>query len=1614
MIIPILKLRLAYIKRKPISNCFIIFLPVILALLLSILSNQIISSTGGKSKLKPTNFDYNDTDFNLIDLSTNLTNIGKAMAIISDNETISSKIYDIYNKYSKGRSIIEKFSNDSQFYDYINSKDYENTSYIFDSYFEVINNGSERKYKFKNSDFSFDSVLSLENKLTFPEGTISNIFNPHFLLASLLEQSLGNIPSQKLIVSQQFLKRRPQYNIYSGNISMFISLLLTLCYCVFLFSFCDWMLEEKEQKLNYFLYRQGMTKLNYYLSWFIFFLIFSLISSLLTSIIISKMILYNGIYLYTFISNIFFVLNIFAISFFICSFIKKVETGQKLIKFIFIGSSIMGLVLLGTGISKIIRIIFSILPNINYMISLNILLLLDNFNNVDWTLLSTPHNQISLFDSFIISIFSFIFYIIIGILIICYNEGDLKLFNFLKENEEINNDNITIDLEDKSTYFEIHHENLSEKNQKLLSEKNCLSIKNIYKIYGDLKAVNNFNGDIFPDEIFCLLGHNGAGKTTLIKMISGLEEIDNGEIYLDGISLSNNKNYLYENIGLCTQEDLFFGNLTVEEHLEYMSEIKGKKANKEEIYKLIKDIKLEEKKNEFAKNLSGGQKRKLCIALALIGNSKLILLDEPTSGMDVIAKKELWQFLEGYKKDKIIILTTHSLDEAEYLGDRIGIMNEGRFICSGSSSYLKNNYPCGFNINILIDSKISNSNSRKELFNQLKEIDNSAEIKIESKGVFSINFSVFDNKVNELFNLIELNKEKCGIENYTIGTTSLEDVFIKLNNKKDIKDNENQINEEIEVKENIIENKERANFFQQIKTNIIKNLITLSRGKFKLIIEIITSSTLVFLYLTIYQFIQQVDTTKEQNLNSLLIKNTIYYSTINFDFNMINNSYFVKDLMKNKINFEYIEFNKSLSTLSNSEINNLFYDKMKYHYEKLFIIFEKNLTGINVKIFTQAGQNEYYIAATNLILSSFYEKETGIKISAFNEISTLSSGIKQTIEQIALDFTMAIISIIMIWYSFISFINNMLDNPINDKINNIKHLLYLSGENMIAYWIGFIIVDLIKFLIYLIFLLIILIWFDKIYLYSIVFEIPFFIALLLFTYCFSYIFDNQSSAHSFYNLIILFGTFFLIGLSAYIYKGDFLTSLSGNTFSFNFIHDLLPSSTFFIALFNMSFQGFFTQNLKWENYKSILKNNCFVFIIQIIIYSILLFLFEIRIIQKITNIILFHISFKKEDEINLNDSNQEILIDSNSSKKYIEGEKEKVLFEKNLTTKIVNVSKTFFYCCKKNNRVVRNLYLGLESNEKFGLLGFNGSGKSTTFKCITNQIFFDMGTISLFNLDNQKDFEIIRKNIGYCPQENPLFDYLNVYQIINYFRELKGVSESNESIIERFGLKNYKKTLCKNLSGGNKRKLTFAIAIMGKPKIILLDEPSSYVDPESRRGMWKNINKLNQEGNEYNMILTTHSMEEAEVLCDTVSWFKQGNFMCVGNPEKLKIKFSIGYLLHIKFISDNEINDNVDLNVLKEKIIINNSIIEKINSIQNNNSYLGKLNKVIDIIKDNTSNIELKDVGKDFSFQLAINIIEEKKTEIFTQILTMKNNNHDVSEISINTDSLENILTRFN
>ena len=372
---------------------------------------------------------------------------------------------------------------------------------------------------------------------------------------------------------------------------------------------------------------------------------------------------------------------------------------------------------------------------------------------------------------------------------------------------------------------------------------------------------------------------------------------------------------------------------------------------------------------------------------------------------------------------------------------------------------------------------------------------------------------------------------------------------------------------------------------------------------------------------------------------------------------------------------------------------------------------------------------------------------------------------------------------------------------------------------------------------------------------------------------------------------------------------------------------------------------------------------------------------------------------------------------------YINLEKDKLQMRKDdLTTRIEGLRKTFWFCCKKSVRAVNNLYLGLEANEKFGLLGFNGSGKTTTFRAITNEILYDYGKITLFGHDNKKEFELIRSRIGYCPQENPLFEFMKVREILEFYSDLKTCYVPYQTICEKFGLSKYLDTYCINLSGGNKRKLTFAIAIMNKPTLLLLDEPSTGVDPESRRYMWRNINELSNTGHKYNMILTTHSMEEAEILCDRVSWLKQGNFVCIGNPEKLKIQYSLGYKLHVKF--DDEImnaqNRNNLVNNIDEAFKTISRLVIGFNNysiyIYNNPALEPHIRALIDVInriKDNTKSIILFEIGKDLSFKLIVKANPEKKQTLFTEVLSMKNNDNRISEMIISMESLENILTSF-
>lgn len=213
---------------------------------------------------------------------------------------------------------------------------------------------------------------------------------------------------------------------------------------------------------------------------------------------------------------------------------------------------------------------------------------------------------------------------------------------------------------------------------------NAIELKGLKKSYKDIDAVKGIDLEIAEGELFSLLGMNGAGKSTTIKMLSCVCTPTSGDALIMGKSIVNEPQEVKRIINVSPQETAVAGNLTVRENLMLIAELYGIDSPKDAVKRMIEDFSLEEVANKQAKKLSGGWQRRLSIAMALITDPKALFLDEPTLGLDVVARRELWAHIKRLKGKVTIILTTHYLEEAQALSDRIAIMKKGRITALGT------------------------------------------------------------------------------------------------------------------------------------------------------------------------------------------------------------------------------------------------------------------------------------------------------------------------------------------------------------------------------------------------------------------------------------------------------------------------------------------------------------------------------------------------------------------------------------------------------------------------------------------------------------------------------------------------------------------------------------------------------------------------------------------------------------------------------------------------------------------------------------------------------------------------------------------------------------------
>lgn len=295
------------------------------------------------------------------------------------------------------------------------------------------------------------------------------------------------------------------------------------------------------------------------------------------------------------------------------------------------------------------------------------------------------------------------------------------------------------------------------------------------------RAVNGVDMDVLNNEITVLLGHNGAGKTTLISMITGILRPDSGKIWVNGYSDSRQ----YEQfIGYCPQQNVFIRQFNCYEHVTFFGRLRGISADKidEEAEKVLNQVKLLPFGSQYPRELSGGMKRRLCLAISIIGHTKVVVLDEPTSGLDPKSRRDLWDILLQLKHERAILLTTHYMEEADILGDTIAIMEAGTIVCRDTPLELKMKYTSGYILKIVTDPDFNEDETTLLLDEEAPK--NTIKSTIHPTRSFNIPYNLKP-KYSTILRRLETNKKSLKINSVSITNPPLEEVFLRCSSMPD-------------------------------------------------------------------------------------------------------------------------------------------------------------------------------------------------------------------------------------------------------------------------------------------------------------------------------------------------------------------------------------------------------------------------------------------------------------------------------------------------------------------------------------------------------------------------------------------------------------------------------------------------------------------------------------------------------------------------------------------------------------------------------------------------------------------------------------------------------------
>ncbi|GAB5359398.1 hypothetical protein AAMO2058_000540400 [Amorphochlora amoebiformis] len=1047
-----------------------------------------------------------------------------------------------------------------------------------------------------------------------------------------------------------------------------------------------------------------------------------------------------------------------------------------------------------------------------------------------------------------------------------------------------------------------------------------IAIRNLEKRFGNQTAeeaaVKSINLDMYESQILALLGHNGAGKTTTINMLTGMLSPTSGDALIYGYNINTDMGQIRNNLGVCPQHNVLYDKLTVKEHLELYANIKRvpKSEIPERVRDLIAKVGLTEKVGTFSMNLSG---EKLSVAIALIGGSKTVILDEPTSGMDPYSRRSTWEMLKQAKIGRVLVLTTHFMDEADQLGDRIAIMHRGLIKCCGSSLFLKSKYGVGYTLTI---DKADHADI-KSIKNTIHQSVPKAKLLSEVAGEISFQLPFSDSsKFPDMFDTLDKNKKEWGIHSYGVSVTTLEEVFLKVGHEseetmpEEIKRRVSDImsrGERAVSRSNIdIESKAGENDENNLEMPLLENDPAKPNGKSmpawktkrveerwgRLWIHFIAllwkrwhnakRDKKVWMWQILYPslwllggigLLKFAATLQGKNVNiSLGDFNSPLYVPINYEASQL--------LMSTEIDNNAIYHNATRPAGNQVQDEgcigtdipvNSTTDMARY----LLYLPTYGLPG-ELGVMTSIFFNSTGLYAANAFMSTLNEAVGRVKNPGFSidlnvkawpltqQEQTLGQGLTSIVVAIAFAFVPA---------SIVGFV-------VMERQTKSKHLQIISGISTTAYWLSNLLWDFLNFIPPCLIALAVFAIYDissltgegagALFLCSLLYAL----AVITFTYCMSFAFTNAPSAQSIMLMLYIFtGCILLI---ASIIMDIIPTTKSAND-KLKYVYRFVPSYSFGECVINLMTRdsvliwGEHKKAMDWE----IIGRPCVYLVCEFIAYlSALLLIEQILATPKLYG--MFFRPIQVEDEAFEDD------VDVLKEKERIQSGK-KLSVDSNEDMVVLKGLRKVYPGQTGPKVAVKDVWFGIPEGQCFGFLGINGAGTAT-----------------LAGLDVLSDQLEVRKLIGYCPQFDALLPLMTARETLRMFARIKGVNAASiEEYVEdlcrqlSLDINGWLDKPCGGYSGGNKRKLSVGIALVGNPPVVFLDEPSTGMDPGSRRFMWDLISSTMAERS---VILTTHSMEECEALCSRLGIMVGGRFRCIGSSQRLKTRYGSGYQIDVK------------------------------------------------------------------------------------------------------------------